>query len=36
MLTRPEGRVRPVRILPVEGAHGTLDFGDAVTDFCKL
>ena len=36
MLTRPEGPLPPVRILPVEGALVTLDFGDRIFDFSKL
>ena len=36
MLTRPEGRLRPVRILPPDGVLVTLDFGEGIPDFGKL
>ena len=36
MLKRPEGHLWLVRILPLEGALVTLDFGEGVSDFCKL
>ena len=36
MLKRPEVLLQPVRILPLEGAFVTLDFGEWKSDFCKL
>ena len=36
MLTGPEGRLRPVPILPLGVAHVTLDFGEGISDLCKL